>query len=149
MSRATVDLPGWVTEVTDEPRTRAFREAVHSILHALESLPGASPSFALKGAVLLSLRYGYSRMTKDVDFSTPGLYRDFEQQRFLDEFGAALTAASEALPYGLACRVQSHEVDPPGVAATYQTLHLKVGYARKTEAAQVKSLGYVAVVDFS
>lgn len=139
MTRPNVDLPAWVN-AADDSRTLEFRQAVHTILYALESLPGASAWLALKGAVLLSLRYGFTRMTKDVDLSTFRLYRDFDLKGFLAEFSNALTMATEALPYGLACRVQSHKVEPPGHDATYQSLHMKTGYAPKADARRLQRL---------
>jgi hypothetical protein len=140
MTRSAVDLPAWVSAAGAERGALEFRQAVHTILHALESVPGTSTWLALKGAVLLSLRYGFSRTTTDIDFSTTRLAGEFDVDEFRAAFAAELSAATEILPHGLACRIQSHRVDPPGAGASYPTLRIRVGYAPKAEPRRLRKL---------
>ena len=139
MSTVPIDLGAWARERTD-PRTAEFRQAIHTILRALERVQGGSAWLALKGAVLLSIRYEFTRMTRDIDFSTARPFGEFDTRSFLANLDVSLTEAVEALPYGLACRIQSHEVRPARQDANYQTLHIGIGYAPKGDPARLSRL---------
>lgn len=134
-----IDVRAWVADAAD-PRDREFRQCVHTILHALSTLPEVTESIALKGAVLLSLKYQLTRATRDIDFSTEARINGFDVEAFVARFRAALTQATDALPYGLVCNIQKHEIDPPRVDATWPTLRVNVGYAPALDRARMRKL---------
>jgi predicted nucleotidyltransferase component of viral defense system len=126
MTDAMVDLSEWVTNAPQgNPR---FRQAIHIILHAIASDPRLREALCLKGGILMALRYGSERFTTDLDFSTPSVYDDAIRQATLSRLDAALSAASMALGYDVACRIQNHKIDP-SADATFVNLKIKVGYA--------------------
>jgi predicted nucleotidyltransferase component of viral defense system len=76
----------------------------------------------------MALRYGSERFTTDLDFSTPSVYDDAIRQATLSRLDAALSAASMALGYDVACRIQNHKIHP-SADSTFVNLRMKVGYA--------------------
>lgn len=122
-------LRAWVMGAPSEDQ-REFREVVHVVLHAISTSTYLQPQMLMKGGVLMSIRYGTGRFTRDVDFSTAGHYRDFEahQEKFLEELSSALQGSSVAADYQQDCRVQSVDLQP-NTTGNYQTLRIKVGYA--------------------
>ncbi|MHB8455740.1 MAG: nucleotidyl transferase AbiEii/AbiGii toxin family protein [Acidiferrobacterales bacterium] len=127
-----VDIHGWV-EKAGLISEQKFRQAVHTILHAIATTPNLKTEMIMKGGILLALQYSSSRFTRDIDFSTPALVRDFNMRAFLSELEQALAMAVEDLEYGLDCRIQSHEMRPPSPDATMPTLKLRIGYADKAD----------------
>jgi hypothetical protein len=123
----------WVTAAPDA-RQRELRQAVHSVLVAVAEFRRAGLEVVMKGGILLAVEYAGDRYTKDVDFSTTARVADIPPARFEATLNAALVAASEKLEYGLDCRVQSRELEPPGADKQWPTLRLKVGYAPMTDA---------------
>jgi predicted nucleotidyltransferase component of viral defense system len=143
----------WV-EAEDDDRQRQFREAVHVILLAISGLKNFKNQMLMKGGVLLAIRYNSTRYTRDIDFSTNLMASDFDIDKFLAEFNDNLIAASERLDYGLACKVQSHQMKPSSPEATFPTLKLKVGHAYKHETRNYKRLErnesiHVVAIDYS
>lgn len=118
----------WVASAPDA-RQRELRQAVHTVLVAVATFRRAGLEIVMKGGILLAVEYAGDRYTKDVDFSTTAQVKDIPPERFEDTLNAALAVASESLEYGLGCRVQSKELEPPGEDRTWPTLRLKVGYA--------------------
>lgn len=127
-----VDIHDWVEKVSAISE-RKFRQAVHTILHAIATTPNLNTEMIMKGGILLALQYSSSRFTRDIDFSTPPLVRDFNMEAFLSELEHALARAAEDLEYGLDCRIQSHEMRPTSPFATMPTLKLRIGYADKAD----------------
>jgi predicted nucleotidyltransferase component of viral defense system len=123
-------ISSWVEEESN-PLSRAFREAVHTILYAISHSQAISAHMIMKGAILLSIRYHCMRYTKDIDFSTDSTVQVFNKDQFLSDFSEALILATEALDYGLDCRIQSWKIKPPNPDAAFPTMKLKVGYAYK------------------
>ena len=128
-------LKEWVNAAPDA-RQRELREAVHTVLVAVAEFRRAGLQVVMKGGILLAVEYAGDRYTKDVDFSTSARVADIAPERFETTLNAALAAASEKLEYGLDCRVQSRELEPPGADKTWPTLRLKVGYAPLNDAAR-------------
>ena len=122
----------WVEE-SDNPRTREFRQAVHIILDAITSSDELKDIMIIKGGILLAIRYHSARFTKDIDFSTSLRYGDFKDREdgFLKLLDAQLSASSEKLEYGLDCKIQSYELMPPDVEASFPTLKIRASYAYK------------------
>jgi predicted nucleotidyltransferase component of viral defense system len=132
-------LRNWVEAGTDA-RNKEFRQAVHTILRAISSIPRAAERIALKGAILLSIRYRFTRTTKDIDFSTARHYDTFDKNEFLDELSTTLTSATDELPYGLACKIHSHEIRPSHQGANYPTMEVRIGYAPKLDTRRLRRL---------
>lgn len=123
------DIGAWVEQETD-PARKDFRAAVHTVLYAIANSP-LQAEMVIKGGILLAFRYKSRRFTKDVDFSTSAKFSGFDQERFRASLETALAVAVESLDYGLDCRVQSMEVKPRKKGATFPTLSVSLGYARK------------------
>lgn len=134
-----VALERWVG-AADDAADREFRQAVHTVLDTLASIPGLSQWIALKGAILLAVRYDFTRPTRDVDLSTAKRLQDVDVEAFLEDLRQALPASVERLPYGLACRLQSHEIRPPGAEASFPTLRISIGYAPSLDPARLRRL---------
>ena len=138
-THADVSIARWVDEA-DDRRDREFRQAVHTILDAVAAIPETSEWIALKGAILLALRYDFTRPTRDIDFSTARRVQDVDVERLLSDLSQALPASAGRLPYGLACRIQSHEQRPASAAASFPTLRIKVGYSRQLDSRRMRQL---------
>ena len=125
------DLDVWVNASPD-PGTRALRQAFHTVLHAISISPHLHQQMSIKGGILLAIRYDSSRYTRDIDFSTPEQYSEFDRAAFVSEFTENLARAVEELDYGLDCRMQSIGVNPAKPGATFPTLTVTIGYAIKS-----------------
>ncbi|MDE0685208.1 MAG: nucleotidyl transferase AbiEii/AbiGii toxin family protein [Candidatus Poribacteria bacterium] len=108
--------------------------AVHTILRAIGETHDLRENMVIKGGILLAIRYQSLRYTRDIDFSTDILSRDFDLEFFEEAFAAALSAACDRLEYGLDCRIQSCKMQPHHLSnPTFPTLHLRIGYAPKLD----------------
>ncbi|RRW88474.1 nucleotidyl transferase AbiEii/AbiGii toxin family protein [Pandoraea apista] len=134
------EIEAWVA-ATNVPEQTAFRRVVHIVLHAIASHHELRPQMVMKGGILAAVLYHTGRFTRDIDFSSPKHYREFQagQDTFVRNLADAIALAGEELPYGLACRIQRQELRP-GVEGNFQTLHIRVGYAQKSNASAMKRL---------
>lgn len=123
-----LEISEWVD--ASAPADRSFREAVHIILVAISEEESLSMNMIMKGGLLIGIKYGSSRYTRDIDFSTSTLYSDFDCNEFSEALDSALKVSSISLGYNLRCLVQSLKVEP-NERGTFPTLKVKVGYARK------------------
>lgn len=135
----TAYIDEWLKAAPDE-REREFRQAVHTVLVAISSLRREGLDVVMKGGILLAVEYAGDRFTRDVDFSTRALPADIPPDRYLTSLNASLAAEAQQLPYGLACRVQSSKLEPPGADKLWPTLELRVGYAPLTHARRSERL---------
>lgn len=126
----SVNIENWVSQAPN-PQGKSFREAVHTILLAISNSPELRPRMLFHGGLLLTLRYKGIRHTTDMDFTTTQRRDDIDEETFLGNLRQGLLEASNLLSYGLDCRIQSHQVNPPGEERNYQTLQIRVGYAYK------------------
>lgn len=149
-----MDLQAWVDAETD-PQRLAFRQATHLVLRAIAQSPQLSPIMVMKGGVLLAIRYHSTRFTRDIDFSTSTRFQDVQLSQLLATVEAALAPVSSDNEYGLALRLQSHQVKPPNrPEVSFPTLQMKVGYAdRQSRGAmarlQAKSSPQTVQIDYS
>ncbi|MDZ7661060.1 nucleotidyl transferase AbiEii/AbiGii toxin family protein [Thiohalophilus sp.] len=135
-----VDVENWV-EATDNNNELVFRQAAHTVLVAVSNSAFLNQRMYMKGGILLSLIYNGIRHTRDIDFSTSQKVSGFDEGEFLEELKRELASAVESLPYGLDCRIQSHEMRPPATAGhTQPTYKIKIGYAYKGDKAKHKRL---------
>ena len=135
-----IDLAAWV-EAEPDPGRRQFRQAIQLVLRGIAQAPDLSPLMIMKGGVLLAIRYGSSRFTRDIDFSTSRHVQDVDIERLLTAIGDALAPVSADNEYGLALRLQSHELKPPvSPRANFPTLKMRIGYASRLETRQIARL---------
>ncbi|CAD5290294.1 conserved hypothetical protein [Alteromonas sp. 38] len=134
------DIELWVA---DAPQDRKeFRQAIHTILHAISESEYLKPKMIIKGGMLIAIRYKSDRFTEDIDFSTSEKYQDLNTQEFQEELKDALLIAYDELQYGVKCSLQSLKVQPKNLLekATFPSLKLKIGYASNSNAAAMKRL---------
>ena len=134
-----IDISRWVDQETN-PRRKDFRQAIHTILFAISHCEHLHTDMVMKGGLLIAIRYNSPRYTKDIDFSTNHPYAGFNIDAFRNELDKGLVLATEELGYGLACRVQKCKVNPARPDATWPSLDLRIGYAKRGQRAQIRNL---------
>ncbi|MCX2865468.1 nucleotidyl transferase AbiEii/AbiGii toxin family protein [Paucibacter sp. PLA-PC-4] len=134
-----LDLQAWV-DAEPESSRREFRQAVHLILRAIARSEKLAPIMVMKGGILLGIRYQSSRFTKDVDFSTQQKLQDVDLPTFASQMKQALELVSIDNDYGLAIALQSHALNPKREDSLFATLQMKIGYANRAIANEVKRL---------
>lgn len=122
------------------------RRAIHIILKAISGSEELSASMILKGGTLLGIRYGSSRFTTDVDFSTGKKYKDLDPEAFKAYFNESLEVAAAELNYGLRCNLQSWKV-LPNASGTFPTVKIKIGYSPINDRAKLKRFEVGQAVD--
>jgi predicted nucleotidyltransferase component of viral defense system len=125
-----INIEAWIKESQDAS-VKEFRQAVHTVLAAISGSAQLRDNMIIKGAILISVRFGGLRFTRDIDFSTSEKYLTFNEDVFLNELARRLTLSVETLNYGLDCRIQRHELKPNNKEARYPTLIVNIGYAYK------------------
>lgn len=134
-----IDISRWVDQETN-PRRKNFRQAIHTILLAISHCEHLHAEMVMKGGLLIAIRYNSPRYTRDIDFSTNHPYAEFDIDAFRKEFDRGLVLATEELDYGLACRIQKCKVNPANPDATWPSLDLRIGYAKRGQRAQIRNL---------
>lgn len=124
-----LDIDGWI-EAGDTAADRDFRRAVHIVLTAISLSPDLPDHLIMKGGILLAIAHQGNRYTKDIDFSLAETIEEVPSTVITDQIKEQLPIAVEALEYDLNCRIQSSTIKPPGDNKHFQTLVLKIGYAR-------------------
>lgn len=119
------NIKDWINRA-DNPRHKKERQVIHIILKAISKINDGF-QIALKGGVLIALRYGSTRHTRDIDFSTKSGYSKEVEDRFLKTLESKLLEDDHDYP--IRCKVQSHEIQPPKPPQTFPTLKIKIGYA--------------------
>ena len=147
-----VEIDAWVAQAPQGQQ--GFREAVHTILDGIGHSQNLSAKMVMKGGLLLAIRYGSSRYTRDLDFSTRDKYTVESADVLLAELREGLVAAEDRLPYNTLCRVQSHKVQPKGENKTHHSLALRIGFANRSNAEQMARLeagvaAQVVEIDYS
>lgn len=133
-----LDLPGWVAQAPPDKRT--FRQAVHIILAAISTSTALRAKMVMKGGLLMAIRYDSARFTKDADFSTRDKYAAGDAEALIAELAQQLNVTNETLGYDTMCRIQRHEIRPAHPDATFPTLGLKIGYARRSQRSPLNRL---------
>lgn len=136
---SALDLTAWV-EAEAELGRREFRQAVHLVLRAIAQSDELAPVMVMKGGILLAIRYQSSRFTRDVDFSTQRKLQDVNLPRFIAQMEQALGLVSAENDYGLAIALQAHALNPKRPDSLFATLQMKIGYANRAAANEVKKL---------
>jgi predicted nucleotidyltransferase component of viral defense system len=148
-----IDIAGWVKD-EQNPKRRPFREAVHVILEAIAEDPELAGQMLMKGGMLLAIGYNSKRFTKDIDFSTDKMYADFDKEPFENRLNALLEISGDRLDYNLACKIQRCKPNPKSEKASFQTLKISIGYAKKNNRNQIlelnrKKSSNVVTIDYS
>lgn len=88
------DIAEWVSSAKNQTE-KNFRSVVHIILSAISSHHDLQPEMMMKGGILMAIAYHTGRYTKDVDFSTPKHYREFQngQDAFIANLSNAIKTA--------------------------------------------------------
>lgn len=148
------NIQEWVEEATGAELE--LRQAIHTVLEGISSQDSLRMEMIMKGGALMAIRYHTKRHTRDLDFSTTKHYLEFKesQENFIVSLEGAIVEASATIDYGMAFIVQKVEVKPKGDDKNYQTLHIKIGYAKrssKSEMAkfQAKQCAKVVEIDYS
>jgi len=126
----SIDLDRWVQQ-DQNPAGAAFRKAVHTLIVAISGSDSLREKMVFHGALLLSIRFKGIRHTKDIDFVTSDNSNQVNENEFVLCLNEELNLASEMLPYGMQCKIQSYRVDPAGTNRNFQTLKMKMAYAYK------------------
>lgn len=125
-----VDVDEWVAAVREDQDEYAIRRVMRIILLAIADHPSLNSRMVIKGGVLLALRYGTGRHTKDLDFSTPKRVQEENADQILEDLSGCLRGVTR-WDEDIFCRVQSHKMQPPSPDASFPTLRIGVGYAFK------------------
>lgn len=123
----------WIRAAHDNPAEERVRRVMRIILYAVANSPFLKSRMVIKGGVLLALKYGTHRHTRDLDFSTENRVQQEDTDAILEELGRALGNAARTVDPEIRCRVQSHKMQPPRQDASFPTLRIKVGYALQGE----------------
>ena len=148
---ADFDIDSWVNQ---SARNKLFRQAVHTILYSISSTRDLREIMVMKGGILLALEYESTRFTRDIDFSTEIMLKNFDVEAFIAKFDAALVEIIDQLEYDIDCIVQGYEQQPPRADATFPTVRIRVGYANRSDQRAHRRLmrkmaTHVVPVDFS
>lgn len=135
-----LNLTQWVSD-TDEDYVD-IRKAMHIVLLAIGSSSRLSSMMALKGGVLMAIQYANTRFTTDLDFSALQNPEDVDLDTLRDELNQALVGAEvELISYNISCRVQKIKKQPKAFeAATFPSLNITIGYAKKDSVGAIKRL---------
>ena len=135
-----LNLTQWVSD-TDEDYVD-IRKAMHIVLLAIGSSSRLSSMMALKGGVLMAIQYANTRFTTDLDFSALQNPEEVDLDTLRDELNQAIVGAEvELISYNISCRVQKIKKQPKAFeAATFPSLNITIGYAKKDSAGAMKRL---------
>ncbi len=133
-----VDIAGWVDAASVEQRN--FREAVHLLLTAISRSAGLRSKMIMKGGMLMAIRYDSTRFTRDADFSTTEKHDKGSEDALLAELDAQIDLANDQLSYDTMCLRQSAKLNPKTPDASFPTLNIRIGYAPRSHARQMRRL---------
>lgn len=133
-----INIPNWVEKA--EGNERFFREAVHIVLSAISTSTVLHSTMVMKGGMLMAIRYNSSRFTKDADFSTRNKYLQGNEIALIEELKNQIDIVNEELSYETICRYQRHELKPKKFDASFPTLTVNVGFARRTNPSEMRKL---------
>ncbi|MCW5257976.1 nucleotidyl transferase AbiEii/AbiGii toxin family protein [Verminephrobacter aporrectodeae subsp. tuberculatae] len=134
----SLDLPAWVERAPNG--NRHFREAVHTILHAISTSMELSTKMIMKGGMLMAIRYDSSRFTRDIDFSTRAPYAIGNETILLNKLDEQLILANGRFTYDVMCMRQRSIIRPKKPGANFPTLNLSIGYARQSNPRELSKL---------
>ncbi|MFP3927251.1 nucleotidyl transferase AbiEii/AbiGii toxin family protein [Pseudomonas sp. W5-36] len=146
-----IDIEQWVAEAPRE--FLLARQASHVILRAVASDERLRTSMIIKGGTLLGIRYGSTRATTDIDFSTEKKLSEINLEEFEKTLNDAMDLVESYLNYGIKCRLQSRKPEP-NAHGTFPTIKMKIGYCLRSNISHMKRLDekncpLVIAIDYS
>lgn len=146
-----IDIEQWVAEAPRE--FLLARQASHVILRAVASDERLRTSMIIKGGTLLGIRYGSTRATTDIDFSTEKKLSEIDLEVFEKTLNDAMDLVESSLNYGIKCKLQSKKTEP-NAQGTFPTIKMKVAYCLRSNASHMKRLDeknspLVIAIDYS
>jgi len=146
-----IDIEQWVAEAPRE--FLLARQASHVILRAVASDERLRTSMIIKGGTLLGIRYGSTRATTDIDFSTEKKLSEIDLEVFEKTLNDSMDLVESSLNYGIKCKLQSKKTEP-NAQGTFPTIKMKIGYCLRSNASHVKRLDernspLVIAIDYS
>lgn len=146
-----IDIEQWVAEAPRE--FLLARQASHVILRAVASDERLRTSMIIKGGTLLGIRYGSTRATTDIDFSTEKKLSEIDLEVFEKTLNDAMDLVESSLNYGIKCKLQSKKTEP-NAHGTFPTIKMKIGYCLRSNASHMKRLDernmpMVIAIDYS
>jgi predicted nucleotidyltransferase component of viral defense system len=134
------DISIWLKATSYDKKEKQRREAIHILLDAIASSEKLNAKMAMKGGVLLAIKYSSSRYTIDVDFSSSEKPSEIDTDKLKKELDKNLIVSSERFDYGMGCLVQKIKKEPNDPKATAPTFRITIGYAYKTDRNNYRSL---------
>jgi predicted nucleotidyltransferase component of viral defense system len=133
------NIADWVQQASSLEE-KEFRQAVHTLLKAISLSQSLKERMLLKGGILMAIGFHSTRFTRDVDFSTDKKPSEENPDATVKELERSLALAVVTLDYDLDCRIQGSRLDPNRDDATFPTLSISVGYAKKGSKKHVRLL---------
>lgn len=135
-----MDITAWINSSKDEEDQR-FRKAIHLILLAISKDKNLSHTLIIKGGIVMSLVYGGSRYTSDLDASSLETIDVLTPERLEIDLNRYLKAAEIEMGYGLAFNIHSIKPQPkPYKTATYPAYKVKIGFAHQNNINEMQRL---------
>lgn len=134
-----LNLTQWVNDTEDHVD---IRKAMHIVLKAIGSSSHLSSIMALKGGVLMAIKYANTRFTTDLDFSALNNPQDIDTEELRSELNSVLLGAEVELhTYNITCQVQKIKKQPKDFETVdYPSLLITIGYAKKDNAGAMTRL---------
>lgn len=131
----------WVNQPKDQEYVK-FRKAIHLILLAISRDKNLSHTLILKGGIVMSLVYGGSRYTSDLDASILLGIEEITPEKLQKDLERQLKVAEIELGYGLAFNIHSIKLQPAKKfhEVKYPAYNVKIGYAETNNPSAMKRL---------
>lgn len=135
-----MDITAWVNAPKDE-EDRRFRKAIHLVLLAISKDKQLSHTLIIKGGIVMSLVYGGSRYTSDLDASSLETIDDLTPERLEKDLNRYLKVAEIEVGYGLAFNIHSIKPQPRCYQeAQYPAYKVKIGFAQQNNPSEMQRL---------
>ena len=135
-----MDINKWVASYKGEEDKR-FRKAMHLVLLAISRDKNASHHLVLKGGIVMSLVYGGTRYTSDLDASSILSIDELTPERLERDLSRNLVAAELDVGYGLAFKIHSVKPQPKMYEkAQYPAYKVKIGFAQQNNPSEMQRL---------
>lgn len=135
-----MDIKAWVNSPKDE-EDRRFRKAIHLVLLAISKDRQLSHTLIIKGGIVMSLVYGGSRYTSDLDASSLETIDDLTPERLEKDLNRYLKVAEIEVGYGLAFNIHSIKPQPRRYQeAQYPAYKVKIGFAQQNNPSEMQRL---------
>lgn len=135
-----MDIKAWVNSPKDE-EDRRFRKAIHLVLLAISKDKQLSHTLIIKGGIVMSLVYGGSRYTSDLDASSLETIDDLTPERLEKDLNRYLKVAEIEVGYGLAFNIHSIKPQPRRYQeAQYPAYKVKIGFAQQNNPSEMQRL---------